>query len=161
MPSLCTVAEAHQLMAIDTEDSPFSTLSSVTKGTMAEDLILDNRAGWNYLKSLPISRRRRKLLMTSEWRSTCSQDQLMARPELKVLEDGCVMIEIDIVRSKAFDLRTAAATYRAVMWGAATGKVKGVMASPPARTEGDEVFNVVFAGGKGRPAVSIRRHPPL
>ena len=61
------------------------------------------------------------------------------------------MIEIDIVRSTAFDLRTAAATYRALMWGAATGKVKGVMASPPARTEGDEVINVVFAGGKGRP----------
>ena len=129
---------AQQLKAIDAEDSPFTTLSSFTKGAMAEDLVLNNRAGWKYLQALPVSRRRRKLLMASEWVVNLFAGPSDGTVEMKVLEDGCVLVEVDILRSRAFDLRRPMGAYRAIMWAAATGRVKGVMASPPMRSEDDE-----------------------
>ncbi|CAE7488319.1 RE1, partial [Symbiodinium necroappetens] len=129
---------AQQLKAIDAEDSPFTTLSSFTKGAMAEDLVLNNRAGWKCLQALPVSRRRRKLLMASEWVVNLFAGPSDGTVEMKVLEDGCVLVEVDILRSRAFDLRRPMGAYRAIMWAAATGRVKGVMASPPMRSEDDE-----------------------
>ena len=129
-----------QLKALDAEDSPFHALSSTAKGTMAEDLVLDQKAGWNYLKALPVSRRKRKLLMASEWVINLFAGPSDGTAELKVLEDECVMIEIDIVRSKAFDMRKTTGVFRALMWAAAMGRIRGFMASPPLRSEADELL---------------------
>ena len=127
-------------MALDAEDSPFHHLSPAAKGAMAEDLVLNDKIGWNYLKAIPVSRRKRKLLMANDWVINLFAGPSDGTAELRILEDGCVMLEIDIVRSKAFDLRMANGVFRALMWGAAMGRVKGVMASPPVRSEADEVL---------------------
>ena len=137
---LCTGERTSQLMALEAEDSPFHALSSTVKGVMAEDLVLNDKAGWKYLQAIPVSRRRRKLLMSKEWVINLFAGPADGTAEMKVLEDGCVMIEIDILRSKAFDLRKAAGVYRALMWASATGRVKGVMASLPMRSENDEAL---------------------
>ena len=47
-------------------------------------------------------------------------------------------VEIDITRSKAFDLRKQGGVFRALMWAAATGRIGGIMASPPLRGTQDE-----------------------
>ena len=92
---------------------------------MAEDLVLNDKIGWNYLKAIPVSRRKRKLLMANDWVINLFAGPSDGTAELRILEDGCVMLEIDIVRSKAFDLRMANGVFRALMWGAAMGRVKG------------------------------------
>ena len=131
---------ANQLLALDAEDSPFHHLGPAAKGAMAEDLVLNDKTGWNYLKAIPVSRRKRKLLMANDWVINLFAGPSDGTAELRILEDGCVMLEIDIVRSKAFDLSMANGVFRALMWGAAMGRVKGVMASPPVRSEADEVL---------------------
>ena len=116
----------------------------MAKGAMAEDLVLDQKAGWNYLgeegrgggqgrragKALPVSRRRRKLLMASEWVINLFAGPSDGTAELKVLEDGCVMIEIDIVRSKAFDLRKSMGVFRALNVGCRDGACQGLYGFP-------------------------------
>ncbi|CAE7348343.1 unnamed protein product [Symbiodinium microadriaticum] len=99
---------AHQLMTMDAEGSPFSPLSSTVKSSLAEDLVLDDKAGWKYLQAMPVSRRRRKLLMNSEWVVNLFSGPSDGSLEMKILDDGSVMVEVDILRSRAFDLRKAA-----------------------------------------------------
>ncbi|CAE7236687.1 RE1, partial [Symbiodinium sp. KB8] len=129
---------ADQLQALEAEDSPFAALGSTTRSSMAEESVLDDRAGWNYLKALPISRRKRKQLMTRPWLVNLFSGPFPTAPELKVLEDGCVLVELDITRSRAHDLRHMHGAYRALCWAAATGRISGFMASPPLRSPGDE-----------------------
>ncbi|CAE7296882.1 RE1 [Symbiodinium sp. KB8] len=127
-----------QLQALEAEDSPFAGLDASTKSALAEELVLNNKAGWNYLKALPISRRKRKQLMTSQWIVNLFAGPNPAAQEFKVLEDGCVLVEIDIARSRAHDLRKSHGAYRALCWAAATGRISGMLASPPLRSPDDE-----------------------
>ena len=78
------------------------------KSSLAEDLVLDDKAGWKYLQAMPVSRRRRKLLMNSEWVVNLFSGPSDGSLEMKILDDGSVMVEVDILRSRAFDLRKAA-----------------------------------------------------
>ena len=131
-------ARVQQLQALEAEDSPFAGLDASTKSALAEELVLNNKAGWNYLKALPISRRKRKQLMTSRWIVNLFAGPNPAAQEFKVLEDGCVLVEIDIARSRAHDLRKPHGAYRALCWAAATGRISGMLASPPLRSPDDE-----------------------
>ena len=124
---------ATQLQAMEARGSPFEFLDGAVKAALAEDLRLDNKAGWNYLKALPLSRRKRK-----QWIVNLFAGPFPTTPGFKVLEDGCVLVEVDITRSKAFDLRKQSGDFRALMWAAATGKIGGIMASPPLRGRQDE-----------------------
>ena len=66
--------------------------------------MLNDSAGWARLKALPFSRRKRKQLMTASWIVNLSAGPSDGTAEFKVLEDGSVMAEIDIVRPRAFGL---------------------------------------------------------
>ena len=127
-----------QLKALEAEDSPFCSLPASMKGSMAEDVVLNDKAGWSYLKAVPISRRMRKRLMTTPWVVNLFSGHMDGCVHFKTFEDGAVLVEMDIVRSKAFDMRKPAGAYRALLWAAATGRVKGLMASPPMRATVDE-----------------------
>ena len=105
---------------MEANDSPFRDLPTVLKGMMAEDIVMTDKAGWGYLKALPISRRKRKQLMASPWIVNLFAGYADGTTEFKVLEDGAVMVEMDIVRSKAFDFKKAAGAYRALLWAAAS-----------------------------------------
>ena len=65
-------------------------LDGAVKAALAEDLRLDNKAGWNYLKALPLSRRKRKQLMAGQWIVNLFAGPFPTTPEFKVLEDVCV-----------------------------------------------------------------------
>ena len=151
-----------QLLAMEAEDSPFVDLPSTLKGSLAEDVVLTEKAGWNYLKALPVSRRKRKQLMSSPWVLNLFAGSSENNAELKVLEDGAVLVEMDILRSKAFDFRRTAGAYRAVLWAAATGRIKGTMASPPMRTGADEelLAKTMWCSVVSKAARAARNEPP-
>ena len=51
------------------------------------------------------------------------------------LDDGRVLVQVDINRSKAEDVGMVAGVYRALLWAAATGRVDGIIGSPPTRVD--------------------------
>ena len=51
------------------------------------------------------------------------------------LDDGRVLVQVDINRSKAEDMGMVAGVYRALLWAAATGRVDGIIGSPPTRVD--------------------------
>eukprot|EP00439_Symbiodinium_sp_Y106_P057653 s1399_g8.t1 len=69
---------------------------------------------------------------------------------------------MDIVRSKAFDLRKPAGAYRALLWAAATGRIKGMLASPPARSELDEelIAKTMWCSMVAKASRSLYSDPP-
>ena len=129
---------ARQLLAMETDDSPFKDLEASTKAAMAEELALDDRAGWNYLKALPVSRRKRKQLMRCQWVVNLFAGPGPDTAEFKNIDGDSMLVEMDITRSRAFDMRKSSGAYRALLWAAATGRVKGVLSSPPMRSKTDE-----------------------
>ena len=121
------------LAAINAEDSIYKAVPEQIKSTLAEDLVLDDKAGWKYLQAFPMNRRRRRRLMSSSWivhichggaKSWKGSDQILE-------QDGMVVVRIDAEVSKAFGLRQMAGAYRALLWAAATGRVAGVVGGPP------------------------------
>ena len=60
-----------------------------------------------------------------------------ADPILKELDDGRVLLEVDIARSKAFDMNKFGGVYRGLLWAAATGRIAGVIGAPPCRNSSD------------------------
>ena len=91
-----------QLKTMEAEDSPFCSLPASVKGAMAEDVLLDDKSGWNYLKALPVSRRVRKRLMVTPWVVNLYSGPADGSARLKSLDDGAMLVEMDIVRSKGF-----------------------------------------------------------
>ena len=135
---LMTGSRASQLQALSVEDSPFRDLGDADKACLAEGIDLSSRAGWDYLKAFPVSRQKRKRLMASPWvvhlyaGGGKGEDSV-----LRQLEDGTVLLEIDITRSSSYDLRKMSGVYRGLLWGAATGRIAGVIGAPPRRGESD------------------------
>ena len=60
-------SRAAQLQALDSEDSPLKQLSVRVKAALAEEIDMSTKAGWSYLKALPISRQRRRRMMSQPW----------------------------------------------------------------------------------------------
>ena len=134
-----TGTRATQLMALDAEDSPLRHLDARIKATLAEEIDLSTRAGWSYLKALPLSRHKRRRMMTQPWVVHLYAGKGKGLdPILKEVEDGKILVEIDIEKSKAFDMRKVAGAYRAILWASARGMVTGIIGSPPCRGPQDE-----------------------
>ena len=49
-----------------------------------------------------------------------------------------MLVEVDIEKSKAFDLKKTSGAYRALLWACARGMVSGVIGAPPCRRPEDE-----------------------
>ena len=49
-------------------------------------------------------------------------------------KDGQVFLEIDMSRSKAWDLNQRASVYRALIWAACSGRISSLIGGPPCRT---------------------------
>ena len=135
---LASGTRASQLQALSVEDSPFRWASEVDKSYLAEGIDLSSRAGWDYLKAFPVSRQTRKRMMSSQWVVHLFAGKGKGvDPVLRELEDGVVMLEIDITRSMAFDMFKMNGVYRGLLWGAATGKISGIFGAPPCRGDRD------------------------
>ena len=108
------------------------------KAALAEGVELSQRAGWDYLKAFPMSRQKRKRMLASEWVVHLYSGQGKgADPILKELETNVVLVEIDTTKSLSFDLNKMSGVYRGLLWGAAMGKIAGILGAPPCRGERD------------------------
>ena len=135
---LLTGSRAAQLQALSAEDSPFRSVSQADRARLAEGVDLSSRAGWDYLKAFPVSRQKRKWLMSLPWVvHLYAGNGKGADPILRELEDNTVLLEIDITRSLSYDLHKMSCVYRGLVWGAATGRIAGLVGSPPCRGERD------------------------
>ena len=47
-------------------------------------------------------------------------------PIFRELDDGRVLVKVDINRSKVEDVNMEAGIYRALLWAAATGRIDGI-----------------------------------
>ena len=131
-----TGGRASQLAAMTTKGSPFSMWMDLERSLLAENIDLSDRAGWAYLRAIPGSRQRRKRMMASPWVvHLYSGPGKAIDPPFRELDDGRVLVQVDINRSKAEDMNTVAGVYRALLWAAATGRVDGILGSPPNKPE--------------------------
>ena len=99
---------------------------------------LDDKSGWTYLRAMPGSRQRRKTkrLMTMPWvLHLFSGPGRSLDPTLRELDDGRGLVQVDINRSRAEDVNMVAGVYRALLWAPATGRIDGIIGSPPGKPE--------------------------
>ena len=112
-----------------TKDLPSDVLELMIEG-------FDPNQGWKYLKDLPLTRKQRKRLMNShDWIVHLYAREKDNMPYFKqTTKDGQVFLEIDISRSKAWDLNQRASVYRALIWAACSGRISSLIGGPPCRT---------------------------
>ena len=112
-----------------TKDLPSEVLELMIEG-------FDPNQGWKYLKDLPLTRKQRKRLMNShDWIVHLYAGEKDNTPYFKqATKDGQVFLEIDITRSKAWDLNQRASVYRTLIWAACSGRISSLIGGPPCRT---------------------------
>ena len=112
-----------------TQDLPSDVLELMIEG-------FDPKQGWKYLKDLPLTRKQRKRLMNShDWVVHLYAGEKDNTPYFKqATKDGQVFLEIDISRSKAWDLNQRASVCRALIWAACSGRISSLIGGPPCRT---------------------------
>ena len=98
-----------------TKDLPVEVLELVCEGFDPDDSM-------TYLKSLPLTRRQRKRLSEP-------------RDPLRVVEkSGKVLLEVDVMNSKMWDLHRPNGVFQLLLWAAASRRIDDVIGGPPCRT---------------------------
>ena len=113
-----------------TKDLPVEVLELVCEG-------FDPDGGAAYLKSLPLTRRQRKRLMSSSaWVVHLFAGEPSGREDpLRVVEKcGKVLLEIDVTNSKVWDLHRPNGVFQLLLWAAASRKINDIIGGPPCRT---------------------------
>ncbi|CAE7746100.1 RE1 [Symbiodinium necroappetens] len=125
-----------QLAAMSSEGSPFTQWTDLEKSLLTENVELTDKAGWSYMRAIPGSRQKRKRMLSLPWViHLYSGPGKGLDPAFLELDDGKVLVQVDINRSKAEDMNMASGVYRALLWAAATGRVSGIFGSPPTKPE--------------------------
>ncbi|CAE7577689.1 RE1 [Symbiodinium sp. CCMP2456] len=98
------------------------------------------QAGLNYLKALPVNRKARRRLQGSRWIVHLYDGKNeTASEELKKLEtENAVVLEIDLQRSKVYNMTGWSNIMRALLWAGCRGQLEGLLGGPP-RKGGDEL----------------------
>ena len=110
-----------------TRDLPSEVQSNLVEG-------FNPRDGERYLKNLPISRRKRRALMCSRsWvvnsfsgDATYENDPFDAIPRA-----GKVVLDIDLSKSKLWNVHREGGIYQLLLWAASEGRVSDIIGSPP------------------------------
>ncbi|CAE7214330.1 RE1 [Symbiodinium microadriaticum] len=104
------------------------------------DIDLSDESGWNYLKSLPVNRKNRRRLHGSRWIVHLYDGKNeLATQELKKLEaEDITVLEIDVQRSKMYNIKGWNNVLRALLWAGCRGQLEGVLGGPP-RNGDDEL----------------------
>ena len=90
-----------------------------------------------YLKSLPLTRRKRRALMrSSSWVVSLISGGTSDKndPFEAIPLSGKVVLEVDLEKSKLWDLHREGGVYALLLWAAATGRVSDMIAVPPCAT---------------------------
>ncbi|CAE7540501.1 RE1 [Symbiodinium natans] len=120
------------LAAINSDDSIYKGVPETIKSSLAEEINISDKAGWNYLAALPVNRKTRKRMMTARWVVRICNKGIKGTPvEYKLLEGpDVVVINLDSELSKSLNLKRVAGVYRALLWGAATNRIEGIIGGP-------------------------------
>ena len=118
------------------------TICPFTKNLPAEVMELacegvDHDQGLNYLKELPLTRRQRRRLMASNaWvvHLFAGESSGPGDPLRLVEKHGKVLLEIDVMNSRLWDLRRPHGAFQLLLWAAANKKIDDVLGGPPCRT---------------------------
>ena len=97
----------------------------------------DPAAGEKYMKELPLTRRRRRLLMASEnWvvRLFAGENYDNDCFVRAMSKSGKVVLEVDKVNSRLWDINGPSSVYKLLMWAASKGKIADIVGSPPEAT---------------------------
>ena len=111
-----------------TKDLPVDVPEMMVEG-------FDPSKGWECLKGLPLSRKQRKRLMNSNsWVVHLYSGEVANTSYFKEsLKGDKVLLEIDITKSKAWNLNQKASVYQALLWAACQSKIDSVLGVPPCR----------------------------
>ena len=93
--------------------------------------------GMLYLKQLPLTRRERRRLMSSNaWvvhlysgESSTKDDPMKA-----VMHGGKVLLEVDVCNSRLWDMHRPQGVYQLLLWAASQGRIDDILGGPPCRT---------------------------
>ena len=115
------------LTAPMTRDLPADVQSLLVEGFNPQE-------GERYLKSLPLSRRKRRALMCSRsWvvnlfsgSENYKNDPFEALPMA-----GKIVLDIDISNSRHWDVNRAGGVYQLLLWAASQGRISDIVSSPP------------------------------
>ncbi|CAE7446981.1 RE1 [Symbiodinium sp. CCMP2592] len=113
-----------------TKDLPFEVHSLLAEGFELQD-------GLKYMKGLPLTRRKRKLMMASNrWVVNMfpGKDAETINPLDVVSKAGKVMITVDVLNSKLWNIHAPMGVYRLLLWAAVTGRITDIVANPPHQT---------------------------
>eukprot|EP00439_Symbiodinium_sp_Y106_P081273 s340_g20.t1 len=113
-----------------TKDLPGEVQAMVAEG-------FDPDGGENYMKELPLTKRRRRLLMRSNaWvlHFYAGEHQESNDPFNVIAKGGKTILEVDSKASKLWDMNRKGGIYRTLLWAASKGKVTDVIGSPPHST---------------------------
>ena len=113
-----------------TKDLPEGVQSQVAEGFNPDE-------GRRYLQQLPLPRRKRRLLMSSDrwvvnlrpYSGDGTVDPLNA-----VGAGGKVIVDVDPTSSKLWDMSRPGGAYQLLLWAASMGKITDVIGSPPCET---------------------------
>ncbi|CAE6927973.1 RE1 [Symbiodinium sp. CCMP2592] len=95
---------------------------------------LDGVNGWELMQAFPLNRRQRKKLHSStSWVLSFCSGKGDPRLKAQCQAAGYDLVEIDLVRSKGWDL-TSEGVWKAISWASYTGRVAAVLADPPMRS---------------------------
>ena len=113
-----------------TRDLPGDVQAKLAEG-------FDPEAGLRYLRELPLTRRKRKMLMNSNrWVVHLHPGSKIPGkdPIEAVSKEGKVLLEVDLKASKLWDIRRTEGVYRMLLWAASRGKIMDIIGSPPCET---------------------------
>eukprot|EP00439_Symbiodinium_sp_Y106_P044585 s732_g5.t1 len=110
------------------------------------NLDLTDKAGEWYLKSLPVNRKMRRRLLTTRWMvhlfdgNNDETTNVFKRAE----SDSVTYLEIDIQKSKAYNMKGWSNVLRALLWAACRGQLDGIMGGPPKDETGELKKKLMF-----------------
>ena len=113
-----------------TKDLPSDVQSMLLQGFEAN-------AGEKSLKALPLSRKKRRALISSRrWVvNLASEEATSSDSPFNVMAlAGKVVLDVNLARSRLWDLNREDGVYQLLLWAAATGRVSDIIAVPPCST---------------------------
>ena len=137
----------HDLAAYAQEGCVVDGLQTLYKSPMFKDLPEDvlmgmvpnvdvnDKAGWEYLKALPVNRRVSRAWVVNLYGGRKLKEDPVQMLNNKISPDTnteVVVVNAEILLDGGWDVKGPA--YKALMWGAMTSRIKGVIGSPPAKT---------------------------
>ncbi|CAE7406162.1 GIP [Symbiodinium sp. CCMP2592] len=125
-----TGQRSHALEALVSGYSPMGPLTPEMAALIAIDVKMDNKSAWNYVKALPIRRSLRETMMEKRWAVRLFAQE--GDTEVKALDSGeVIFVDINVNRSKLFNLRGESPAYKALMWAALNGRIEGLFGAVP------------------------------